>query len=346
MMKERERNQRILPLGVSSLSWFFRLRLFSAVSQLALIGCSVFFLDVALPLIPLVMLVALIPLSQLLVNIFHSRLSDERILGASLLLFDTLILTSILSFSGGAANPFSIVYFLHVVLSALLLGKKWTWFLAGVTVVCFGMLFLEGGHAGHSHMGHGNYSIHLAGMFFSYCLVVLMSAYFLGKIIDELRTKEARLYELESKQNALLSMTALSANAAHELSTPLATIELVAHELQSGDLQEAQEDLALLKQEAQRCKQILSEICSQSGTPKLEPSESLRMIDIKTALLNSMPVIGDSVIWEISSEDLMLTLPIRSLVIALKSLIQNALDATSLEQPPVKVTLDVLGNTL
>ena len=73
--------------------------------------------------------------------------------------------------------------------------------------------------------------------------------------------------EISLKGQHLTQLDGLAAAAAHELGTPLATIKLVARDLEKqfhGDGQVA-EDLALLLQEAERCRKILSTLTSLGG---------------------------------------------------------------------------------
>jgi len=51
-----------------------------------------------------------------------------------------------------ALNPFSVLYLVHIAPAASVLRARWTWFLAGLSLACYGLLFL--GHAGSGHAGH------------------------------------------------------------------------------------------------------------------------------------------------------------------------------------------------
>ncbi|MCB0331961.1 MAG: HAMP domain-containing histidine kinase [Bdellovibrionales bacterium] len=315
-------------------TWFLRLR-FVAASFMALLvfwdsypkNLSVFWGIFGLLLIS-------VPLSHFVS--LASPLSSWRV--HFLLLVDTVLLTIVLSLTGGAANPFSIVYLVYVVLAALLLGKWWTWGLAFLTSGCFLSLFLFVDSAAMTHMHGGAHlapgntlSHHLSGMLFSYILVVMLVAFFVSKIIDELRKRELALGELSASQDKLLSLTTLSAHAAHELGSPLGTIDVITHELLKSmngeDIENTlQEDLNLLSCEVQRCKKIIQKLCHQSGAVAGEMPQECSLDSLKDLLENELDT--TKVQWHLSDPAEFFCLPLSPLLAALKGLLANALDAS------------------
>src|SRR5581483_1290336 len=65
-----------------------------------------------------------------------------------------------------------------------------------------------------------------------------------------------------SREQHLIQLDGLAAAAAHELGTPLSTIALVARELQKalGPNSPHAEDVKLLREQAQRCRQIMGKL--------------------------------------------------------------------------------------
>ncbi|MEO3959655.1 sensor histidine kinase, partial [Chromobacterium piscinae] len=57
------------------------------------------------------------------------------------LLFDVLVLTELLAFSGGAANPLASLYLPPVLFAALLSPGWFAWLLAALSVAAYGLLF-------------------------------------------------------------------------------------------------------------------------------------------------------------------------------------------------------------
>lgn len=54
----------------------------------------------------------------------------------------------------GAFQPFSVLYLVHIALAAVVLGARWTWFLSGLSIGCYGLLFIS--NVPVAHGGHGD----------------------------------------------------------------------------------------------------------------------------------------------------------------------------------------------
>ncbi len=80
-----------------------------------------------------------------------------------------------------------------------------------------------------------------------------------------LRTALAATELVLEREQHLSQLDGLAAAAAHELGTPLATITLIIKELRKAVPENApalRDDLALLAQEAARCREILGKLAS------------------------------------------------------------------------------------
>ena len=175
-------------------------------------------LGVGLPLAPMGTLVGLGALSNLWLA---SRTDRAGHLGAFLLL-DVVLLTGLLYLSGGPTNPFSIIYVVYIAMSAVMLPPRWTWAIAGLSVVSFASLFVfqaSDPHLGHMRHGEG-FQGHLYGMFIALVLAVALITYFVSQLSLELRRRERALAEAEERTHRwgkLASIATLAAGAAHEL---------------------------------------------------------------------------------------------------------------------------------
>jgi len=215
-----------------ALPWIVRLRYGVLGGQTALILLTRFALGVELPLGWLAVPLALSAASNRLVYTLARRIGDRRALGY-LLAFDTLLLTLLLSLTGGPANPLTLLYLVQICLSAVVLSKSWTWALGAASTLGFGLLFvwhvtvpvLEAHHHG------GGFSIHLGGMWVSFAAATLLISISIGRVSDALRLREQEVLFLQdriARQEKLASLVTLAAGAAHELGSPLATIAVVA----------------------------------------------------------------------------------------------------------------------
>ena len=322
------------------LDWLLSFRWLSLICQSLLIIVVSTFLHLSLPLIPLLCLLGVFALSNCCLWFSSSRdiALRSEVLG-SVFVFDTLLLSLLLYWTGGPFNPFSVFYLLHIALAALLLGAVWTWFLVVASSACFGLLFrfhvpLE--HGGHH--GDSSLDLHLYGMLFAFVLTAMLIAYFLTRLSSRLRERESQVHQLRLRQlnqSRLASLATLSAGAAHELSSPLSTIAVVANELERGlriagyNRSAMLEDAQLIRSEVIRCRDILDQIGAQGGQFRGEVPGSFSLSELVYELRNDLGVQRGNLL-EVSLLDLNLqfNLPRAGLKFSLLALIRNAFDAS------------------
>ena len=319
---------------------FVNFRWFSFVGQLLVLIVAKIVFDLSIPWISILTIILLIPVTNLLSTyVFNKNSLRGNNLCGLLLVVDTFLLTGVLYFAGGPTNPFTILYLLQVVLSAILLTTSWTWAIATLTTCCFASLyfFSQPVPEWQHHGAHHGFSLHLHGMLFAYIIVCTLVGYFLNKIVSKLREKDKELEKLKGiaqSHQRIASLAALSASTAHELGTPLGTISLIAHELElslekdSNLNDEIKEDLKLLKAETQRCKEIMNELSQKSADPLGETNLDIKFKDLINDVLLPLSVYG--VNFEIKADkDLIIkNIPVKALTLALRSLIKNSIEAT------------------
>jgi two-component system sensor histidine kinase RegB len=188
------------------------------------------------------------------------------------LAFDVGLLTGVLYLTGGPMNPFSVVYLVPVTLAAVALGHRWASAIGGLATAGYGLLFvasvpLDVPHAGH---GHQMLTLHLGGMWVAFAAATLIVAQLVGRLAEASARQERQLAELRlaaARSERMAALLALGAGAAHELSTPLNTIAVAAAELERSarDLPgDAHEDLALIRHEVERCRDVLSQLSGRA----------------------------------------------------------------------------------
>ena len=131
-------------------------------------------------------------------------------------------------------------YLVYITLAAVVLGARWTWFLTVLAACSYGSLFLylmtrppevPGDHSTHIAVGLS----HLQGMWWAFLLAASLTAYFVVKLSSAIERRDSELAlmrEQALRNERLASLTTLAAGAAHELSTPLATIAVVTGEIE------------------------------------------------------------------------------------------------------------------
>ncbi|MBI1396745.1 MAG: sensor histidine kinase [Betaproteobacteria bacterium] len=192
------------------------------------------------------------------------------------LLGDTAVLSGVLYFSGGWANPFASVFLLPLVIAATLLPPRLTWVLALVTFAAYtGLGFW---YVPLPHMHHGmtsDFDLHVFGMWVSFVLSAAVVAYFVTRMAVSLRERDRELAaerERTLRDQHVLSLGTLAAGAAHQLGTPLATIAVMLRELQlerAGDGELAHE-LAAIRGQVDQCKAIISDLVATAGQTRAE----------------------------------------------------------------------------
>ncbi len=307
-------------------AWLLRLRTGLLAFQLGTVLVVEHVLQAALPLASLVGLLVAAGASNLGLALLVRRGVGfgERAMFC-VMACDVALLTALLYLSGGPSNPFSFFYLVHLALGALLLGERATWALVALSLVGSALLFsghrpLELPAATHDEM----MSLHLRGMWVALGAAAAFIVYFLFRIR---RALEAARREVE-KQEQLASLATLAAGAAHELSTPLSTIKLVAGELAAQLAEgEVRKDVLLIATEVNRCRAILDRMGAELGQ---SAGEAFEIVAVTQLLETATRELAVQPRLEIESEaaPLRLRIPLRALGLALQGLVRNAQDAS------------------
>jgi two-component system sensor histidine kinase RegB len=330
---------RITPAPLITLSWLMRLRWYAVTGQLFTVGIVRFFFNVPLPVGELVAVIGVTVISNLaLWQRLRAPTPPSTILAAAVLVLDTLLLTAMLHLSGGAANPFALIYVLHVTLAVVVLGSRWGWAILALALACYGALFASGRFiSGLNGVDSPAWRLHLAGMWLACLVTGSVIAYFVGRISAELNEREQELASIQAqvaRNEKLASLSTLAAGAAHELGTPLATIAVVAKELERAatKLDAASTvalDARLIREECERCRTILAQMSAKAGetigeVPAPVPIDGL-IEDVRAALVADRAARLRVVRL---SRRATVYAPKQALALVLTSLIRNAFDAS------------------
>lgn len=319
------------------LPWLLRVRWGAVASQVAVLMIAKVAFDVELQLGLMTGLVAFVAVSNGVLSVLP-RPRGEWLTGG-VLVVDIMVLTALLAASGGAANPFTIFFLVHVALGALLLPPRAVWGLVVQTVLSFGALFVVPALPSPQRLMcgdlHGAFSLHLFGMWVAYTMAAGFVGHFLFKVSDAIRTRDRRLAEVAQQNERLASLSSFSANAAHELGTPLATIALAASELRRAvgegrPRETVMADAELVSAEARRCRTILTGLSSRAGESMGEMpvrTTPARVVTLLRSMLSPGRVQRLEVDYADGAENLALVAPERTLAEVLHNLVRNAFDA-------------------
>jgi two-component system sensor histidine kinase RegB len=346
---------------VINLTYLVKLRWVAVAGQLlATIGAALV-LDLQLPGFEMGLVIGVTTLSNVVLWLLTRRgQTGPSILGewtvAAVMGLDVLLLTALLFAAGRASNPFSSLYFVHVALSAAILRPVWTWSLVALSLGCFGALYLV--PAGPEIVGPEVAAVVGArreGNWIAFALAASVTAYFTSRVQSALQARERELRETrdrEARSEKLASLGTLAAGAAHELSTPLSTIAVVAKELErqiakGKPAAELVEDTQLIREQVARCREILSQMAAEAGHSLGELSERITAQALVERACQRLPVGHGPVAFAppAALAALQLELPPNATAQALRGVIKNALDAS----PPdvsVEITLARVGRLL
>jgi two-component system, sensor histidine kinase RegB len=328
-----------------ALPWIVRLRYGMAIGQIVTALFVRYILGVNIPMAAIAIAPALVGASNLWLaaRVRHPDL-PRTIATATLVawafILDTLCLTFLLMLAGGPTNPFSLLYLVHITLSAIILTKRWTWLLGALSTLCFGLLFriYRPIPALEMHHPEDGTNLHLIGMWIGFGVAAVLVALFSGKISELLRQHENSLLLMQeelAKRDRLASLATLAAGAAHELNTPLGTIAVVARELELFATNTVRndavaEDSRLIRTEVDRCREILWRMSVQGAQPAAHASESVNARDLLDDVSREIQQPGRlEVDISFPSQPVSLTVPRRAVAQALIALTRNALEASA-----------------
>lgn len=255
-----------------------RLNTLIRLRWLAIVGQSVAVIVVAYGLefpLPVSLCFALIACSAWM-NLFLAfrfpaahRLTAMPAMG--ILIFDSLQLAGLLYMTGGLTNPFSLLMTVPVVISATSLPLRLTAVLGAVvtaaaTLLVFFHLPLPWSEGAPLEMPF----VYVAGMWMAVVSSIAFTAIYAFRVAEEARLLANALAATElvlQREQHLSALDGLAAAAAHELGTPLATITLVAKEMDKalGDDPKYRDDVTLLRSQSERCREILKRLTSLSS---------------------------------------------------------------------------------
>lgn len=324
-----------------ALPWIIRLRYAMAVGQIATAALVDFFFHIDLPLGWITIAPGLVVASNLWLSrrVTSSTREADSALVAWVFVLDTLCLTAVLMLTGGPNNPFSLLYLVHITLSATILNRRQTWVLGALACLCFGSLFWSYRpiQALETHHRPDGVNLHLVGMWVSFAIASLLVTMFSGKISELLRRREESLLRMQeelAKKDRLSSLVTLAAGAAHELSTPLGTIAVVAKELERYAERTVRdtaiaEDSRLIRTEVNRCREILQRMSVEGAEPAGEALEAVPVSHLVSVVQKTFST-SNHIRFQVSHDAhaAELTIPRHAVEQSLIALVKNALEAS------------------
>ena len=263
-----------------------RLRWFAVGGQLITVGFVYGYLGFDLPIGFCLALIAASAWLNVYLRFHYPsgyRLSEGS--ATALFAYDLVQLGALLYLTGGIDNPFTVLIVAPVTVSAATLPLRTTLLLGAGALAITALLAVD--HLQLPWTGDGAFELpplYRLGVFASVVACLVFLTLYAWRLSKEARQMSAALAATElvlAREQKLHALDGLAAAAAHELGTPLATIVLVAKELEGahGDNPDLVEDLALLRSQATRCREILQTLTrAPSERDPMHASMSLAQI--------------------------------------------------------------------
>ncbi len=288
-------------------------------SESVLIFVSIYGLRIQLPEQPLWLVMSLVIAANIYTS-FRLQLAQPVTEGELFgqLIIDVAAITLLLYLTGGASNPIIWVFLLPVIISAIMLPQAYAWYMVMITTSMYTVLmtynvplpaiephasYLHSLHPGmsnyallqqeHAISDRNYFNLHVFGMWFGFVFSAGLVAYFVVELAVALRRQERNL--AEARENALrdervVALGTLAASAAHDMSTPLGTVAIIAHELENEypahRFPDLHEKVQIIQQQMQRCKAALSVMSASAGELRAESGRVLRVVDYLDDVIN------------------------------------------------------------
>lgn len=257
-----------LPRRNVRLDTLLRLRWLSVIGQTVAVLVVYLGLEFDLPIWGCLSIIALSAWLNIALRVRFTgarRLEPSR--AAWLLAFDIAELGALMYLTGGLENPFSFFFLGPVLLSATALPARMTILLGAFAILCATLLvFFHFPLPWSSDLPRPVLpDTYLLAIWLSILLAIFFIGIYAWQITEESRQLVNAMAATElvlAREQHLTQIDGLAAAAAHALGTPLSTISVIAKELEREmDPKSAHaEDIRLLREQAQRCRDILGKL--------------------------------------------------------------------------------------
>src|SRR5262252_657913 len=257
------------------LDTLLRLRWLAVIGQIAAVLIVQYGLEFDVPIWACLAVIALSAWLNVVLRVrfgITKRLEPDR--AAWLLALDIAVLAILLFLTGGLQNPFAFLFLGPVLISATALPARMTLMLAGFAITCSTLLVFF--HYPLPWIAEEPLELpplYMMGVWLAILLSIGFISIYAWQIIEESRQLADALAATElvlAREQHLSQIDGLAAAAAHELGTPLATITLIAKELQLAIKPDSEhaDDVRLLNEQKKRCRSNLAKLTElSSGAP-------------------------------------------------------------------------------
>ena len=248
--------------------------------------------------------------------------------------FDVLQMCALLMLTGGLQNPFVVMLAAPIIIAVAALPPRWAGGVAIIAIAGTGAMWLWS----LPLPWYGGVTLDLPGMYVFGLLVaifiaVAFTAVYSWRVSHEgkrMATALAATQSVLSREQRLSALGALSAAAAHELGTPLATIQLTAkemlREIEAGT--PLSEDAELLVTQARRCRDILKRLgeVQEASDARHDRIEFLAALEEASAPLRGLGPLVNVELADPADDDQPVLRRIPELIYGIGNFVENSAD--------------------
>ena len=279
------------------------LRWFAIIGQCAALATAHYYFDLIIEIELCILVVGVSVAFNLFAMIIYphnKRLTERQ--NALLIMFDLLQLCILLFLTGGLNNPFAMLVIGPVAVSASILRLQST-LVIGTTAIALitAMVFFSVPIRIEYNFILRMPEIFIFGNWAAIIIALIFVSIYSYRVANEMNAMSDGLMATQmalGREQKLTDLGGVVAAAAHELGTPLATIKLTSAELMEEleDRPDLYEDAALIREQADRCRDILrsmgragkddlhlrsapiSEVIREAADPHQERGKTIEMV--------------------------------------------------------------------
>lgn len=256
------------------------------------------------------------------------------------LLVDVAALSGLVYFTGGSVNPFITLFLLPITFAAATLRPHFTWPIALVAIAAYTLLmFFNRPVMEAVHQHDDGFSLHLWGMWYGFIVSAVLLVYFIGRVGHALRERDRILSAAREdalRADQLIAMGTLATGTAHELGTPLATMAILVRDMEMEQQDnppgnhELRDNLHCLREQIDRCKNVLARLASDTGQLQADSGQSLPLDQYLDEVTSEWRDLRENIkidtSWPNAAHAPVITVD-RTLTQALLNVLNNAADA-------------------
>jgi two-component system sensor histidine kinase RegB len=248
--------------------------------------------------------------------------------------YDVVQLCVLLMLTGGLQNPFVIMLVAPVMISVAALPPRWSVGVGALAMAGTGAMWLWSlplpWFAGQDIDLPG---VYVLGLWSAIFISIAFTAVYSWRVSQEgkrMATALAATQSVLSREQRLSALGALAAAAAHELGTPLATIQLTAKEM-LRDLKDnalLREDAELMVAQARRCRDILKRLSQERAVSDIRHDrvEFLAALEEASAPLRGLGPVVDVQLAEAQGSEPPVLRRMPEILYGIGNFIENAID--------------------